>query len=173
MIATKTRQTVRERANFACEYCGVTETDSGGELTIDHFQPQSKNGSDKLENLVYACQRCNMYKSDYFPATELSRKLWNPRQELSDNHFLLLPTGELYALSEIGKFTITRLRLNRIHLINYRRKKQAKAEESFVLESYQSLVKFLLQINEKQLRLLAEQSELLNEQSELLKDFKN
>lgn len=114
-----------------------------------------------------------MYKADYFPATELSRKLWNPRQELSDNHFLLLPTGELYALSEIGKFTITRLRLNRIHLINYRRQKQVKAEESFVLESYQSLVKFLLQINEKQLRLLAEQSELLNEQSELLNDFKN
>ena len=26
----------------ACEYCGVTETDSGGPLTVDHFQPQAR-----------------------------------------------------------------------------------------------------------------------------------
>ncbi len=33
------RELVRQRAHFACEFCGVTETDVGGELTIDHFQP--------------------------------------------------------------------------------------------------------------------------------------
>src|SRR5438876_7017122 len=27
---------VRQRARFACEYRGVTETDSGGVLTLDH-----------------------------------------------------------------------------------------------------------------------------------------
>jgi hypothetical protein len=48
MISETLRLQVRQRANFACEYCGVTETDSGGELTIDHYQPQSQNGSDEL-----------------------------------------------------------------------------------------------------------------------------
>ena len=31
---------VCQRAGGACEYCGVTETDSGGPLTVDHFHPQ-------------------------------------------------------------------------------------------------------------------------------------
>ncbi len=30
------RQQVRRRAGFACEFCGVTEADAGGLLTIDH-----------------------------------------------------------------------------------------------------------------------------------------
>ena len=30
------RDRVRDRARFACEFCEVTETDTGGELTIDH-----------------------------------------------------------------------------------------------------------------------------------------
>ncbi len=39
------RLTIRQQANFACEFCGVTETDTGGELTIDHFQPRAKGGN--------------------------------------------------------------------------------------------------------------------------------
>ena len=35
-------QQVRQRAAGACEYCGVTETDSGDPLTVDHFQPQAR-----------------------------------------------------------------------------------------------------------------------------------
>jgi hypothetical protein len=36
-ITEAVRLQVRQRANFVCEFCGVTETDTGGELTIDHF----------------------------------------------------------------------------------------------------------------------------------------
>ena len=43
MITNKAlRNQVRQRAAFACEYCGVNETDTGGLLTIDHFHPKSK-----------------------------------------------------------------------------------------------------------------------------------
>ncbi len=38
------RAAVRTRAKFACEYCGVHETDSGDLLTIDHSQPIGKGG---------------------------------------------------------------------------------------------------------------------------------
>jgi 5-methylcytosine-specific restriction endonuclease McrA len=61
------REQVRQRAQCACEFCGVTEIDVGGMLTIDHFRPRTKVGSDTLENLIYACIACNQYKQDYWP----------------------------------------------------------------------------------------------------------
>lgn len=64
-LSDATKQIVHQRANFACEYCGVSESDAGGELSVDHYRPQSKSGGGELENLVYACVRCNLYKSDY------------------------------------------------------------------------------------------------------------
>jgi len=63
-ISADLRLLVRQRANFCCEYCGVSERDTGGELTIDHIQPQVSGGTDDLANLLNSCQRCNQYKSD-------------------------------------------------------------------------------------------------------------
>lgn len=67
-IPDDVRQQVRHRAGFACEFCGVTETDTGSELTIDHYQPRARGGDDSLENLIYCCSRCNQYKADYWPS---------------------------------------------------------------------------------------------------------
>ena len=47
------REQVRQRAQLACEFCGITEADVGSQLTIDHFQPRAKGGDDSLDNLVY------------------------------------------------------------------------------------------------------------------------
>ncbi len=58
---------VRQRAHFACEYCGIREGDIGGQLTVDHFQPLSKGGSNEFENLVYCCIGCNQRKLDFWP----------------------------------------------------------------------------------------------------------
>lgn len=58
-IPAAVRLLVRQRASFACEYCGVTETAAGGELTVDHFRPVTHGGTDELANLIYCCQRCN------------------------------------------------------------------------------------------------------------------
>jgi len=33
-ITNEVRAQVQQRANYACEFCGVTETDTGGELTV-------------------------------------------------------------------------------------------------------------------------------------------
>ena len=59
MIAPGVREEVRRRADFACEFCDTTEADTGGQMTIDHFQPRAKGGSDSLDNLLYCCTRCN------------------------------------------------------------------------------------------------------------------
>ena len=52
MITNKAlRAQIRRRAAFACEYCGVTETDTGGLLTIDHFIDLLLNRNDQVINL--------------------------------------------------------------------------------------------------------------------------
>ena len=95
-ITTEIRKQVRQRANFACEFCGITETDAGGELTIDHYQPTAKGGDDGPENLLYCCARCNQYKLDYWPTYPDAPSLWNPRREPASQHFLELDDGTLY-----------------------------------------------------------------------------
>jgi hypothetical protein len=36
-LAASIREQVRQHARCACEFCGITEIDTGGMLTIDHF----------------------------------------------------------------------------------------------------------------------------------------
>ncbi len=72
------REQVRQRAQLACEFCGITEADVGSQLTIDHFQPRAKGGDDSLDNLIYCCTSCNQYKHDYWPSSPDATSLWNP-----------------------------------------------------------------------------------------------
>lgn len=106
----------------------MSELDCGGELTIDHYQPQSKGGSDELENLVYCCVRCNLYKSDYRSNLE-NQKVWNPREDYFEEHFWEAEDGHLLALTEKGKLTINIINLNRSQLVKKRINKALKAEE--------------------------------------------
>lgn len=168
-ISSQIRDQVRRRANFACEFCGVSEIDVGGQLTIDHFQPKSKGGKDSLENLLYSCIRCNQYKQDYCPTKADDLSLWNPRQEAASIHFLELDDGNLLPLTPTGEFTINRLRLNRSPLVAYRLSKRKRAEEIRLLKRYKDLVQLLGQLNEQLVTLVEEQQQLLEEQRELLR----
>lgn len=105
-IRAAIREEVRARAQFACEYCSVHETDSGDLLTIDHFQPVGKGGYDSSENLVYCCMRCNQYKGDYWPDSPSAPMLWNPRREDVAVHVVELDDGWLEALTPTGAFSI-------------------------------------------------------------------
>lgn len=58
-INERIRQLVRQRAKCLCEYCHSPERSSSDVFTIDHLVPQSKGGSDELDNLALACRRCN------------------------------------------------------------------------------------------------------------------
>ena len=42
-----------------CAYCTSTE-----DLHWEHIIPKSKGGSDTIDNMVQACQKCNLSKSD-------------------------------------------------------------------------------------------------------------
>ncbi len=52
-----------KRDNFTCQYCGRTAQDSV-RLVADHIIPRSKGGKDNLNNLITACEECNLGKSD-------------------------------------------------------------------------------------------------------------
>jgi hypothetical protein len=167
-IPLEIRRLVRERAVHCCEFCGVSEVDTGGTLTIDHFQPASKGGSDQLDNLLYSCMPCNLYKQNYWPRKQEDIPLWNPRLEPASNHFLLLDDGNLHPLTPVGTFTINRLRLNRSQLVQYRARKQKQAENLRLLHEYQSLTLLLQQVNQQYLTLIDEQANLLDLQRKLL-----
>lgn len=167
-ITPAVRLQVRERANFACEFCQVSETDTGAELTIDHYHPQVKGGSDALDNLLYCCTRCNQYKGDYWHQNS-EPPLWNPRNEPAAQHFLELDDGTLYPLTKTGAFTLKRLRLNRLPLVQYRLRKRKQSEEVRLLTRYRDLVQLLEQLNAQLSAEMQDQQQLLKEQHELLK----
>ncbi len=166
-ISAEMRRQVRQCANFACEYCGVTEIDSAGELTLDHFLPQSKDGADTLDNLLYCCPRCNQYKSDY-QAKLNDPMLWNPRAETIETHFLELANGSLFPLTDIGTFTINRMRLNRVPLIANRLRRRQNIEGQQLLRRYETLLTIVERLSEQHAELLESHRTLLTEQRRLL-----
>ncbi len=54
------KKNVLKRDNFTCQYCGTMD----GNLTIDHVIPKSRGGESCWENVVVACQKCNIKKGD-------------------------------------------------------------------------------------------------------------
>jgi len=160
---------VRQRANCACEYCGTSEVDSGGLLTVDHFRPRTRGGNDDLENLLYCCYRCNLYKGDYWPEQPGDIALWNPRIEPMQAHLLLLADGNLYPVTPTGEVTLERLRLNRPQLVARRLRLRAKAERERRDTEARNLLILLVESHRQQTQMLEAQSAMLKEQANLLK----
>lgn len=56
------RRNIMKRDRNVCQYCG-TKSD----LTLDHVMPKSRGGRDSWENLVTACNTCNVRKGNRTP----------------------------------------------------------------------------------------------------------
>lgn len=54
------REYLLEKFNRTCQYCRATDQP----LEVDHIQPRSKGGSDRVSNLVLACHTCNQAKGN-------------------------------------------------------------------------------------------------------------
>jgi 5-methylcytosine-specific restriction endonuclease McrA len=54
------KKNVFKRDNYTCQYCGKM----GPDLTIDHIIPRSLGGTTFWENVVVACQACNVRKGN-------------------------------------------------------------------------------------------------------------
>ena len=56
-IPKATRKAVSIRDNYSCVKCGNQK-----DLHMDHIIPESRNGSNELENLQVLCKDCNLRK---------------------------------------------------------------------------------------------------------------
>lgn len=57
-----TNRALFRRDNFQCLYCGIYFSEP--ELSRDHVIPTSRGGTDRWENVVAACKRCNQRKGN-------------------------------------------------------------------------------------------------------------
>ncbi len=80
-------RTLFRRDDHTCLYCGVQF--SRRDLTRDHVRPKSRGGTDKWENVVAACKRCNWLKDCKTPEEAGMRLIAVPfRPNSYEWHFL-------------------------------------------------------------------------------------
>lgn len=150
------RQALRERYRFCCGYCGTDEVDAGGELTVDHFQPRSAGGPDTPDNCVYACITCNDHKGDYWQLSS-GQRILHPERDPMAEHIRESEDGQWLPVTEVGRFHIGRLRLNRPQLVARRRRDrdwQILRERSAQIEEENAALRHEMQAIAAQLRLL-------------------
>jgi len=64
------REYLLEKWNRTCAYCGAKDT----RLEIEHINPKSQGGSDRVSNLTIACHCCNQAKGNQEIEKFLSKK---------------------------------------------------------------------------------------------------
>ena len=73
------------RDKFTCQYCGKKVHD----LTLDHVIPRRQQGAHTWENVVTACNRCNLHKAGRTPA-EAKMRLGRVPRAPDPNPYLIL-----------------------------------------------------------------------------------
>lgn len=125
-IPANLKQFIIKRSKGHCEYCKCPSTFSTELFSIEHIIPRSKNGSNELDNLAYACIGCNIYKSDKIEFIDVVSQtisiLYNPRKMNWVDHFIWDESlTVMIGKTAIGRATIEGLKLNRLPVKNLRR----------------------------------------------------
>jgi HNH endonuclease len=119
-----TRKLVRQRANEACEYCGLMHEDVPfASFHFDHVIPRQHGGTDEAPNLALACRHCNSHKgtnlSAIDPDSESVVPLFNPRMERWYDHFAR-EGPRIVGLTPQGRATVRLLAMNTLPRIELR-----------------------------------------------------
>tara|TARA_R110002049_G_scaffold167265_2_gene333444 strand:+ start:1393 stop:1791 length:399 start_codon:yes stop_codon:yes gene_type:complete len=110
------RQLVRDRAGDHCKYCHLPQyAASFFTFHIEHIVARQHGGGDELSNLALACPDCNAFKgpnlSSVDPESKTIVPLFNPRQHLWDEHFLL-NGATIVGQTPIGRANVRLLAMN-------------------------------------------------------------
>ena len=129
-ISAEKRESTRIAYNYCCGYCGLSETDAGNTLDIDHYRPVKHDGTDDYDNLVYACPACNRFKGEYWPDEDDpdSFHLLHPDEDDVSAHIVLMQNGRLSGITPRGWFHLRWLHLNRPQSIARRQRQQRERE---------------------------------------------
>lgn len=110
------RRSVRERAGRRCEYCRLPDDVPPLEaFHLEHIVARQHGGSMDLENLAWACHRCNRHKgtnlTGFDPDTRAVVLLFHPRRDSWPEHFAL-DGIRLCGLTPVGRATVWLLQVN-------------------------------------------------------------
>jgi 5-methylcytosine-specific restriction endonuclease McrA len=124
-ISSHLRQQIIERAGDRCEYCQAPLA-VVVEMEIDHIVPESAGGLTELDNLCVTCVGCNGFKLAFQaaedPETGETVPLFNPRRQSWFDHFAWSEDStQIVGLTQTGRATVVRLRMNRPRICVARR----------------------------------------------------
>ena len=112
----ETKDEVRGRAGYRCEYCHIPERYFTQRFQIEHIRARCHGGSSDSSNLALACRRCNLHKgpnaSGFDHDTDELTPLFNPREGVWSEHFEQLPSGEIVGQTAVGRTTVYVLAMN-------------------------------------------------------------
>lgn len=107
-VGADIRRLVRERANFICEYCLVSEENSYYRHQLEHIISLKHGGSSEPTNLALACIFCNRNKgsdiASIIPGAMELFRFYNPRTDVWAKHFRL-EDSRIISLTDIGEVT--------------------------------------------------------------------
>lgn len=114
-ISAALRREVVERAGNRCEYCLLPAEVAFYPHEVDHVMAEKHGGATDINNLAFACWRCNRHKgsdlTSFDPQTQRLSLLFNPRTQIWAEHFAY--EGEsITGLTPEGRTTISLLQLN-------------------------------------------------------------
>lgn len=120
-----TRELVRRRAGFRCEYCRLHEEDDPlFTFHIEHIIAKQHGGSDAPTNLALACHQDNLRKGPNLtgidPQTGKLTRLFNPRRHKWSWHFRWAGPF-LFGRTPIGRATVAVLGLNLLRRLTLRK----------------------------------------------------
>jgi hypothetical protein len=123
-VSAVIREQVRTRAGERCEYCRMFEAYSQRSYHVDHILPVKRHrGSPGMENLAWACTRCNIHKSSdiasYDSITNDLTPFYNPRTQDWDIHFKV-EGALIVGKTSIGRVTVRLLQMNTQHQVDTR-----------------------------------------------------
>ena len=124
MISPETRNRVRHRANYRCEYCQLSEHHSPLAHHVEHIVAKQHQGSDDPSNLALACHRCNLKKGPNLagidPETGQLVPLFDPRKQPWLDHFRM-SGASIQGTTPAGRATVRLLALNDERRLDLRR----------------------------------------------------
>ena len=114
-IPASLRRQVIERAKNRCEYCLLPAEVAFFPHEVDHVIAEKHGGTTTIDNLAFACWRCNRHKgsdlTSFDPNTQALSPLFNPRTQVWTEHFAY-EAETMVGLTPEGRTTISLLQLN-------------------------------------------------------------
>ena len=125
-ISARIRRQIQERAKGCCEYCRIPDSFATSSFHCEHIIPQKIGGTNSLDNLAWACPRCNNHKHAKThaddPQTGLRVFLFNPREKQWKRHFMWSRDFlHIIGRTRTGRATVEALNMNLLQQVNLRR----------------------------------------------------